>query len=136
MKFEQNRRQKFFWHRRVPPLNFSELWGLIPSKYPIGDPECFKLRSSGLWGYFVKCISGLMMKLLASCSAIYTGYHHEISISKGKVSPNPSEFWFGQPTEGNPTFDFKNWYPLVKIRANIENGTTQKSKLSKFNLTR
>ena len=62
------------------------------SKPLLGDPECFKLRSSGLWGYFVKIISGLMMKLLASCSAIYTGYHHEVSISKGKVSPNPSEF--------------------------------------------
>ena len=24
MKFEWDRRQKFFWHRRVPPLNFSE----------------------------------------------------------------------------------------------------------------
>ena len=25
MKFERNRRQKFFWHRRVPPLDFSNI---------------------------------------------------------------------------------------------------------------
>ena len=29
MKFEQNRRQKNFWHRRVPPLDFSQNFGKI-----------------------------------------------------------------------------------------------------------
>ena len=40
MKFERNRRQIFFWHRRVPPLDFSELKRPKYPKTP-GRPQLF-----------------------------------------------------------------------------------------------
>ena len=117
--------------RQLPKAAYLLLSRVIEPK--IISSQSLKIRLSFRYSFMkTECFLPILQNRRAKG---LTRLKNWVSLNYGKKKISDQNSNYLVKTECNPTFDFKNQYPLVKIRANLEVGTSKKLKFSKFDLT-